>query len=548
MNARWLLLIFTLALGFAIPTLLRKDAPSSAATPSSADAQKSSAAPGASSSPGAPAAPAGAKHAYDFAALSATGAYPSQLHRQAAAARYFQSLDPAEFPRAFADLKDRPMDEQGYLRQLFSAWASIAPAEALHYAQTLTGPVRSGAIYSLFTVWAAEHPEEAAKAKAALSSEEQQPADSALQGLKRYAERLEPPKISGRDAFWKSVTMRADGIGGWGGDTKPAFQRWLREDLAGAAKEVSGSAIVNNGGDFTGMIYEALLQKDPVEAKKFLDGLTPHARQELALKRLPTLARQDFAAARSLAESAPTPAARAELLGKLGDAVFESNPEAAINLLKTMPEDLRQASYPKHLVWQWLQTEPERAAEWLLADPAFVSKLEAHEDGAFFQNEYVLKPWVEKDPAAAANFAARLPQAELPHVMYAVGQIWMQHDPAGALRWAAAQPADSPPQVNALREFSFWWSKKDPKAATAFATALPPGEGKSGAAVGLTYGLFDTDADAALGWVRTVPADRQPQLLQRAWNKWQSENPTAAERWRDGSAQLTAEERGTLGR
>jgi|GEM_PF-7062324 len=545
MNARWLLPVSTLALGFAIPTLLRPKVPS-AESPSTAEAHESKdAGTRRDASPGEAAAPGGARHAYDFTALSATGAYSSQLHRLAAAARYFQSMEPTEFPRAFADLKERPMDENGSLRQLFSIWASFAPAEALHYAQMLAGPVRSGAIYSIFTVWATEHLDEAAKAKAALSSEDQEPADAALQGLKRYAERLEPPKISGRDAFWKSVTMREDGLGGWGGETKPAFQRWLREDLTGAAREVSGSVIVNNGGDFTGMIYEALLQKDPAEAKRFLDGLSPRARQEMALKRLPMLARQDFAAARSLAEGAPTPAARAELLGKLGDVMFEANPTAAIDLLKTMPEDLRRERYPKHLAWQWLQTEPEQAAEWLLADPAFQNELASHEHGEFFQNEYVLKPWVEKDPLAAATFAARLPEAELPSVMYAVGKIWMQHDPSGALRWAAAQPGGSPPQVNALREFSFWWSQKDPKAAAAFATALPPGEGKSGAAVGLTYGLFDTDADAALAWARSV-SGKNPALLGNAWSKWHSNNPTAADRWRDGSRALTEAERQTL--
>ena len=74
-----------------------------------------------------------------------------------------------------------------------------------------------------------------------------------------------------------------------------------------------------------------------------------------------------------------------------------------------MPEEIRAGQYPQNLVWDWLEADPENAAAWLSSDPAFRKALEDRQRGQFFRNEYILKPWLEKDAIAAANFAASMP-------------------------------------------------------------------------------------------------------------------------------------------
>src|SRR5204862_7509262 len=142
-------------LGFAVPVILPKSPrPAASGTPAPETKAGTTTAPGATApAPSATAAPApdGTPHLYDAAHLVAIQNYASPLHRQAAAQRYFHSLTPSEFARAFADLKDRPKEELWILRHLLSAWATVAPTEALQRALQLGEPPRSMSLYAIFS-------------------------------------------------------------------------------------------------------------------------------------------------------------------------------------------------------------------------------------------------------------------------------------------------------------------------------------------------------------------------------------------------------------
>ena len=90
------------------------------------------------------------------------------------------------------------------------------------------------------------------------------------------------------------------------------------------------------------------------------------------------------------------------------------------------------------------------------------------------------------------------------------------------------------------------WAQHDTTQATAWLDRLPQDSGRWAATEGFVYSVMDTDPDAALGWVRSIPdEDRRTQLLQRSWERWKLQNASSADEWLR-SAELNENERKAL--
>lgn len=550
MNARWILPILALGIGYAGARIFMAPEPpvhSPQTLPSAV-----AAAPPSLSTPAKPPEGSVRRHAYDFARVAELQAFPSFVHRMGGLQRYFRTLEQEDFPAAFSDLLGKGVDSREALGCLVRNWAVFAPGEALKQAQRAEGALRADLIAAVMKSWGDRDLAVARAAAGRLSGADQEAALACLKDVDAFNKsRIAPPApqptLSNRETFWRNTQVSETGAS-WNPKAEAAFAKWAREDPEGAAKELAASSLASNG-EFLGHIYDAWNERDPAKGKAFLDSLTEYQREKLYTERIGKMAEQDFSGALAVVESFKDPETRGGLLDTLGFAVFPKNPEAGINLLLSLSEEARTTYYPRGLVKMWLRHDPERAAAWLRNDPVFGRTFRSGKNDRFFLGDGgdVLASWLARDPVAAATFATEFTAEELPDLMEGVGKVWIRSDPKGAVRWAASLPEGTPLQAEALKQFVYLWAEHDVKASTAFLGALPTGSGKNGAAEGFAFSVMDDDPDAALAWVRVISEDsKRLDVLGRAWSDWHRKNARAASDWLANNKNLTPSERSAL--
>lgn len=166
----------------------------------------------------------------------------------------------------------------------------------------------------------------------------------------------------------------------------------------------------------------------------------------------------------------------------------------------------------------------------------------------------LLQRWAASDPASAAAAADLLPTPEIKAAKSMVAMVWAKRDPAAAVRlsssnpivwykYAAAAPKEAaaaalaltgPQQQLALNFVAESWFRKDPVAAWAWVSGLPPAQQRSAAwrlipqmaridpATVASY-LASSAAAAQYGWV-----------AQEVTSAWSAQNPEAAATWAIG--------------
>lgn len=467
--------------------------------------------------------------------------------------RYFRSMAPDEFQKAFDDLLVRDPFERRflYVSILCQAWAEIAPDLAWAQALRTTGPLRDELLAGIIRTWTDR---DVAGARAAANRLEGKEKETALAEVKRFetaaARRAAPPTvpastISNRDLFWKNVVIQSDGSTFQNPQALKAFERWVHEDPAGAAKEIKNSTFA----DSTSMlqaIYDAWKEKDLAAANEFVKGLKDYQQDSLLRSRIEKMAESDLAGARALAETIQNPKTRADLQETISGIYVGKNPKAAKDMLLSTTEEARAAKYPKSLLVAWMREEPEAAVAWLAQDAAYQKLFAEHKEPYFLPVGAVL-PWLQRDPTAAANFLAGMHPNELPNYMEGIGKEWVNRDPRAACDWAKSLAPDHPAHAEALKQFTYLWAEHDVKASTQYLGSLPPGPGKTGAAEGFVFSVFDEDPNAALAWARVIPVEsKRLDVLGRAWSQWRRKNSRAATFWLENNKDLTSAEREEL--
>jgi hypothetical protein len=227
------------------------------------------------------------------------------------------------------------------------------------------------------------------------------------------------------------------------------------------------------------------------------------------------------------------------------EQLSSSDLNAAIAYLETMaPADRKYASatYQK-----WAENDPAKAVK---AFQALYPRDESFEKEQFMYSHairQILIPAITKDPPTVAAAVLDLDPKTRAEVLYDIGKSWCQTDGAAAAAWAAKLPED-PYRDESLRQFISAWAVQDSSQTTAFVDALPAGSGKFAAAEGLATGIFPTDPDAALAWIRTIPDEKERlAALQRAYLPWRktSGSPKVLT-WRDTSPNLSEQERAAI--
>jgi hypothetical protein len=552
----WFLPLVGLTAGFVSGRLVRP-APEAAVAPLSASASET----GALEKTRAAAEEARRTERYSPENVAAILELPSTLHRTAAFKAFLDRLSAGQFPNVLRDLHRQGLQEDVDIMTIFfRCWADGDPERALHEALKLSPPaekmsyqgnLRSKVVSAVMRAWARKDLAGARAAAAKLTGLERMMAESYMRNVGGAAGSGNVDPLAGKsfkERLWKDIQVDGDSwsMGGRAGET---MRKWAQEDPAGAAEEILRSKILQKT-HFVEVLNTEWRAKDPAAFEAFLNKLPAEAqadvRGRLVRSEISQLLSRNLAHARDYIEKLPPGESRRYGLDQLADRMFNQDREGAIALVTSFSEQDRNV-LPGNFFEKWFAVEPERAAAALLEFPGYAKRATETPDREHFNDmNRMMKPWAEKDPAAAGVFAAQLAKKDRAEAMYGIAQVWCARDAAAANAWAASLPA-GPGQDEALRQFGFIWAKSDANLVTKHLDRLPSGSGKSAAAEGFAFAVFDTDPDAALEWTRVIHTpEMRFDVLKRSWSNWRYNNHAAATDWLRNNRTIKPEERAAI--
>jgi hypothetical protein len=209
-------------------------------------------------------------------------------------------------------------------------------------------------------------------------------------------------------------------------------------------------------------------------------------------------ARQAFTRVAAL----PQDWSRDQLLRQAAWAAARSDPQAALELVRSVPASERDQLYLA-VADQWSRQDPRAAAQWIESLPVRMQPQLAYRiAGAFLAQQ----------PDEALAWALRISRSPSRNLWSHMIGLIATRDPDEALR--RAQAAENPSQrAQAMARAVAAIAVRDPALATTYALKLPPGEGRYQAVSEVAMQIARTKPDAALEWLREI---KEPDMLNNA--------------------------------
>jgi hypothetical protein len=221
-------------------------------------------------------------------------------------------------------------------------------------------------------------------------------------------------------------------------------------------------------------------------------------------------------------------AARQELYGSYFRELAKQDPGTAGAHLR----ELNQTTPGDAVLWndlvgqlaaQWAEADLTQALAWARSLPEGPAKSEA-----LLQ---MSTRWTRDDPLAAAADAARRNE---PALIENVAVLWAQRNLHGALAWATALPPGDGRNA-AISRLTGVWSRQSPEAAVAYASGIPSEDTRVRATIEAVSGWAEDKPERAAEWVRQLPEGRlREQAMGEVLNAWSGHQPDAAGRWLQG--------------
>lgn len=463
--------------------------------------------------------------------IEAAMRHPSVLHRRAALKRFFEAMDLGDFDSIFAKVQAISETEPEVLEMFARVWAERDPRKASLALLTLPeGTSRSRTLTAFARAWGRRD------SAAALAWSEQALTGTDLLQAKGYIESRaaaqSPPKARSLEEI-QSIGSEAE--------RRTALSRHFRElivsDPVGALKQAETLRDWSNRESMLATISINWAPKDPIafmawlkerETKNPSKGADWTTWTDSLSAASEVLMETDADQLHQIIESWPAGPLKRSLATDYAGKMIEQDPDAALAFVEDYkvsdPEFSVTAILP-----QLLAKDPTKGGEMLLAE---LAQRDAKDPESTCRVAVeAMKPWIEKDAIASANFATRVPERAMPSVFYEIANVWCARDGSAALQWASKLPAGKPKE-HALREFTYIWAKHDTKLSTTWLNSLSNDSSRWAATEGFVYATIDADPDVALGWVRSIPDEkRRSELLARAWRKWNDNNSQSARDW-----------------
>ena len=233
------------------------------------------------------------------------------------------------------------------------------------------------------------------------------------------------------------------------------------------------------------------------------------------------------AATRFAASKPPASTGEAQELRAASREWARKDPAAALAWAQSLPSgDPRRPPAAYGVLEGWTDLDPTQAAGYVGQLSYGANRLYAGEAAA------VAARWTEHDPAAAARWAAGLPDRTARRdALQQVAASWTAVDVPSAARWAASLPA-SPERAELWRGIGESWADVDPAGVEGWLSTLPAGEDRDVAVAAYAAKVVPTDPEKALTWARTLSngafAAQQIDSLLAVWSR---KDGLAARNW-----------------
>ena len=284
---------------------------------------------------------------------------------------------------------------------------------------------------------------------------------------------------------------------------------------------------------FAAQIAAAWIARDPAGGAAWLVSSGPSFLGRTALNRLLASAVTRWAAfdpaaaTRFAASRPPASAGEAQQLRAVSRDWARQDPAAALAWAQGIPSgDPRRPPATYGVLEGWTDLDPTQAAGYVGQLSYGASRLYAGEAAA------VAARWTERDPAAAARWAAGLPDRTARRdALQQVAASWAAVDVPSAARWAAALPA-SPERAEIWRGIGESWADVDPAGVEGWLSTLPAGEDRDVAVAAYAAKVVPTDPEKALTWAKTLSSGTfAAQQIQDLLGVWSRRDGLAARNW-----------------
>lgn len=483
-------------------------------------------------------------------ALLQASLHASSLHRRYAMSRLAQRLSSAELETLLRTwLADRTRDRDPMA--MMEIWAEKDPKAA---AQFVESEKNIRLRFALLRGWSRHDSQGAIAWVTALPSRERLQALVEVQKGDFQNAKSDPGSIIEAAILWMRAAADESDFtkGNLRNNLHSLWRGWAFQDAVAAEAMARQSGDADQQSLALRAVLSVVAESDPVRASE-LFARTPFpsdaSQQWQAAAIAGSLAGSDLEAAKEFAGKQPAGLSQSIALTGIAQVLLKSSPEAAIAFIENIP--IADSAVLIGFLGSLSERDPVAALQLaaqrmdaLPSDSSVRKDLQAH-------FERLIRPGTAPQSEELAEFIASQAAPDRQRSLVSLVQHWAASDLAAATAWATATPP------GAIRDYAITGlaegrANANPNEASKWVQTLQGADYAAGVE-GFAVGAFRKDPDGALAWLRTIPdpVERQRRLTS-AWTRWAAEKdmagwPThAAIRWRDSSPDLTTEERKVL--
>lgn len=411
-----------------------------------------------------------------------------------------------------------PQRETLLLSAVFFTWGRTDAASAIAYAQNLGDTDRrKNALLSILSGWALKDFD------AAVQWAEQ----SAPGNLRREARQRVILAMAESDPTRALDFVERRGVG----NESFAYASWIFPELTRRdPSQAAARALDLPAGRFrqnaARAVAERWAESDHEAALRWAEQLPRGQLQRQTVSSvMQKLARTNFDAAYAWLQKQPDGSARNRLLQEITFEAAGASPENALKLVDLVPSTSAQDGLLQTVARRWAQTDTQAAREWA----------EAQTDSSVRRAAIsgLVAGMTQDDPEIAAAYVTRLSEGERAGLVANVASNWASQNPAAAAQWAASLP-DARSRTEAIGNVMSTWSREEPAQALKWFEAAAPTAGteRDTLVTRFTGSLANADPGLAVQLARTIqdPKLRNNSLQNVAMN-WLREDPVAATAW-----------------
>ncbi|MCB1094489.1 MAG: hypothetical protein KDN22_02820 [Verrucomicrobiae bacterium] len=278
-------------------------------------------------------------------------------------------------------------------------------------------------------------------------------------------------------------------------------QVWAQDDTRAALKWAKGEDPKNVDG-ILGKVIGVISLHDPTKAAELALELAADDPAVLSEVSRQWLSR-DLDGAFAWILSLNDPVLQQHMLA-IREGIFERDPEKPIAWLNQFPLNQSLAVAYANLMEQLAKTNLDVAVEWL--------KTSGNVEALDIARSKVVYRWADKDPVAAADYAAENPHLITDDALEYLTRHLALQDPARAFEWAS-QLASDEIRRDATQVVMGVATAGDPQEALPLALALEPGKTRSVTLQNLIHNMIQASRPGEAGeWLQSLPEKEQREL------------------------------------